>query len=276
MKICLKTKHFAQAKLQKSVSYIKKIKKFWKKSLKALRSKHILHISFSTISIIGLIVSPLSILLYNVPSAAAATLFEDNFDQSGSALTSNGWDNISGESGGDRQATSGDDFTVGVSSKGILLEGQSASNPDETAQRIFSTHGYRTLHISYSRAISSFESGDSFVAQYSLDDGAFVNLETLTTNQAHAAATFDVDNTNRNTKLVVRFMVNGNEGNDEAGIDNFTLTGEGDPLFYDGFESNDFGAGSYASWTTEQTPTITTTAANVWTNDNTTSNGHAA
>ncbi|MDO8496120.1 MAG: SdrD B-like domain-containing protein [bacterium] len=216
---------------------------------------------------------------FNSAYADVTTLFSDNFDQSSSGLT-NDWDNVSGGGSGSRVSVSDDSLAVGVVSKGLLLEGEGSSHsndPDETAEHEFATQGFATLHISYSRTLGGVESDDSFVAQYSLDDGPFVSLEDppLNANQAHSVVTFDIDNSNRNTKLLVRFLMNGTSDNDEVGIDNFSLTGEGVPLFYDGFESNDFGAGSYASWTTEETPTITQSDSNSWTNDNTTANGHS-
>ncbi|OGZ95066.1 MAG: hypothetical protein A3I44_00985 [Candidatus Sungbacteria bacterium RIFCSPLOWO2_02_FULL_51_17] len=222
------------------------------------------------------------VFLHSAYAAAPFILFSDGFDQNGSSLTTNTWDNVSGESSGSRDDTE-DGFTVGASGKGILLEGagnsgdnEHASDPDETAERTIATRGYSDLVVSYSRALGSVEADDSFVAEYALDGDSFTELESLNANQAHGVVSFAISNPERKTKLTLRFMMNGTDNSDKVGIDTVTVMGEGDPLYYDGFESNNFTAGS---WTTEETPNIDDGASNSWTrNDATASdaNGHSA
>ncbi|OGZ65612.1 MAG: hypothetical protein A3D34_00145 [Candidatus Staskawiczbacteria bacterium RIFCSPHIGHO2_02_FULL_33_16] len=216
----------------------------------------------------------------NVSSIAlpgSTLIFEDNFDQSGNGMT-NKWDDFSGSSDGSRVTTdtegsgSSDDFTVGVSSKGLLLEGgSSGSNPDEGVEREISTMGYSSLDIEYSRAWKGGETDDTFVAYYSLDEGPFTILETqaLGITTAHTLVTFNIANTDRNTKIILRFEVNGSETNDNLGIDDVKIYGSNAPLFYDGFESDDFSA-----WTnTEETPDAQT--SNTWTDGNTSASAHS-
>src|SRR3989344_3706544 len=84
-------------------------------------------------------------------------LFEDTFDQNDSGLK-NFWGTFSGASSPERKVTdSPNSFAVGVSStKGMLFEGGSSSNPDDGAERDVATKGYATLHVEYSRAIEEF------------------------------------------------------------------------------------------------------------------------
>lgn len=204
---------------------------------------------------------------------AATTLFTDNFDQGGSAISANGWRSFSGAV--TRTETSGS-FTVGASSKGMLLQGSAGADPDDGAEYDFATMGFSELHVSYSRAIDHFFPGDSFVASYSLDDGSFIVLETLTADQAHAGVSFDIPNPDRHTKLTMHFFVNATSTANQAGVDNFELTGDNGPIFYDGFESNDFSAPPYGAWTTEETPAVLQSVTNHWTAGNTTATGHSA
>ncbi|KKQ42583.1 MAG: hypothetical protein US61_C0024G0010 [Parcubacteria group bacterium GW2011_GWE2_37_8] len=203
-------------------------------------------------------------------SAVAVTIFEDNFNQDNSGMT-NGWDEFSNSDDPSRETDSW--VRVGLSGRGMRIDGSGSSNPDEGAERDIATKGYATLHISYSRAIDGFESGDQFISQYSLDGGSFTTIETLTADQVHSVNPITIDNANHYTKLILRFYVNGDNGNDRAAVDNVEVTGENPPLFYDGFESDNFTVGG---WVTEESPNITTAGDKIWTDNNTSSNGHAS
>ena len=199
-------------------------------------------------------------------------LFEDNFDQNGSGLT-NGWDNFSGASSPSR--TTDLWVRIGSDGRGLRLNGDNSSNPDDGVQRKIATKGYSSLKIKYSRAISGFESGDEFVSQYSLDDGEFITLETPTSDQEHETVSFDVSNPNRNTKLTLRFFVNANEDNDRVAVENVVLSGENAPLFYDGFESGGFVDGEWIlSGDTDVIHSSIISGNKIWTDDNDTDSGH--
>jgi hypothetical protein len=195
------------------------------------------------------------------------TLFSDNFEQDGSSLGPNNWSTFSGASSPSR--TTG----AGASGKGLNLEGSNSSNPDDGAERVVTTKGYSSVRIEYSRKISGFGSGDQFVAQYAFDNDSFTTLETLTSDQSHSVTSFTVPNSDRHTRLTVRFFVNANNDGDTAGVDDVVVYGTGAPAFYDGFESNDFATGS---WISEGSPLINTSDSNVWTDNNISSDSHAA
>ena len=178
-----------------------------------------------------------SFLFVVLPVQAASTIiFEDHFDQSGSGLE-NGWSTFSGSSASARKITdSPNNFVVGLDgTKGMLFEGSSSPNPDDGVERNIATMGNSELTVEYSRIITGLGSGDEFVAQYSLDEGPFVTLETLTLDQAHSGASFDITNPDRKTKLTLRFFVNANNIDDRVGIDDLAVEGDNSPLFYDGF-----------------------------------------
>src|SRR3989344_264747 len=174
-----------------------------------------------------------------IANAEPIAIFSDTFDQDSSGLK-NGWVTFSGSSAPSRKTTdSPDSFIVGLDgTKGMLLEGASGSNPDDGAERHIATFGYTELKVMYSRTIEGFSDGDEFKSEYSLDGGTFTVLETLTASQPHSNIEFTIENTDRNTKLTLRFYVNGNHANDRVGVDNLTVTGENPALFYHGFESN--------------------------------------
>lgn len=223
----------------------------------------------SAIAIFALVFSLLPPLFV---SASSTQIFLDDFNQNGFALA-NKWENFSGASSPERRIITNDGFIVGVSgTKGFLFRGGQSSNPDDGAEREIATKGYASLSIEYSRSIGGFESGDQFVAQYSFDGGSFVTLETLTANQSHSVVVFTVPNPDRHTKLTVRFFVNGNAANDKAGVDNLKIFGDNPPLFYDGFESNNFSSGG---WLTFESPSFVTANNKIWTDDNDSANGHA-
>ncbi len=231
----------------------------------------------AVINIFALVAILFSPFLVNVPIAAAAdtVIFTENFEQSGNAIA-NSWRTASGSDapGSDTRISSTDDSWGGVevSGKALLIEGAAGGNPDEGVERDISTHGYATLKIQYSRALNGVESDDLFVAQYSLDDGAFTNLETLNADQVHAVSpVFTISNPDRHTKLTLRFYINGSNDNDEVGIDNLTVSGDNAPIFYDGFESDNFTTGG---WNISSSPDVTTTV--YWTDDNTSTAGHSA
>ena len=204
--------------------------------------------------------------------ADEVVLFSDNFNQAGSGLGANKWDNFSGASSPERK-TSEDGFNAGVDgTKGFLFEGASGSNPDDGAEREISTKGHSSLKIEYTRALGGFGSGTEFKAQYSLDNGSFVTLETLTSDQTQGATSFDISNPERKTKLTLRFLVNGTD-DERAGVDNLSVKGSGAPIFHDGFESDDFATGA---WDTQESPQITDTANDIWTDNNNPDDGHAA
>lgn len=216
---------------------------------------------------------------FNSASADVTTIFSDDFDQgaSGNQSLANSWYTAGSEEGpgSDARDDSTDDSwtTVEVSGKALLLEGSSGTNPDEGAQRDVSTMGYKTLTVQYSRATSGFESGDELVIKYSLDDGSFTELETVTGNNAHSnSALFTIDNSERKTKLTLKFYVNADNGNDEAGIDDLVVTGEDTPIFYDGFE-NDW----QSEWTThtDSQNIEDEDDTNIWTDGNSEDLGNA-
>src|SRR3989344_4160072 len=160
-----------------------------------------------------------SFLFVVLPVQAASTIiFEDHFDQSGSGLE-NGWSTFSGSSASARKITdSPNNFVVGLDgTKGMLFEGSSSPNPDDGVERNIATMGNSELTVEYSRIITGLGSGDEFVAQYSLDEGPFVTLETLTLDQAHSGASFDITNPDRKTKLTLRFFVNASNINPPKG-----------------------------------------------------------
>ncbi|OGY63266.1 MAG: hypothetical protein A3J53_03385 [Candidatus Harrisonbacteria bacterium RIFCSPHIGHO2_02_FULL_40_20] len=208
-----------------------------------------------------------SFLFVVLPVQAASTIiFEDHFDQSGSGLE-NGWSTFSGSSASARKITdSPNNFVVGLDgTKGMLFEGSSSPNPDDGVERNIATMGNSELTVEYSRIITGLGSGDEFVAQYSLDEGPFVTLETLTLDQAHSGASFDITNPDRKTKLTLRFFVNANNIDDRVGIDDLAVEGDNSPLFYDGFESDDFSTGG---WVTSETSNIKTNNDDAWTDSN--------
>jgi len=196
------------------------------------------------------------------------TLFSDTFEQSGSGLT-NKWDDYGGSSNDPSR-----DAGMGVGgTRGLTFFADLTQDPDERAQRSVAIQGYSTIKIEYSRSIASFELGDSFQARYSFDEGAFIDLETLTANQAHIVASFTLANLDRNTKLTIRFFVNGDEINDRVVIDDLVVKGSGAPLFYDGFESGNFTSGG---WSVEESPSVVTDDDDAWTDNNTSTAGRAA
>src|SRR3989344_4371300 len=178
-------------------------------------------------------------------------IFEDLFEQSGSSLGSNSWDNPLDASDANRDDESDDGFEPGLSgTKGLLLEGD-----------------------------------DNSVASYTLDDGAEVVLEneTLETDTSHESVSFTIDNPNRNTKLTLRFVINGTSEVDEVGIDEVRVYGSDEPLFYDGFESGGFSTGEWITTDGDDDsgtnlPTIEHEDGNddtMWTDDNNTDTGHS-
>ena len=231
--------------------------------------KRINQLFVSPAIVASLFISIISVL----PSQAlAATVFLDDFNQSGDNLT-NKWTVISGADNpqnntNSRVSTSDDSWTdVEVAGNGLLLEGDNSSNPDEGAERSISTYGYSSITVQYSRAINSFEAGDQFKVEYTLDNGSAVSLETLTANQSHSLSPlFTISNPDRKTKLTLKFYVNGTDDTDEAAIDNLNIEGDNTPLFYDGFESGNFTVGG---WTTSESPTIQTEDDDAWTDNNT-------
>lgn len=204
----------------------------------------------------------------DIVRAAPVSLFSDNFE------AANKWSAFSGATSPSRSTTSNNGMTVGSSlGKGFLFEGAAGADPDDGADRDIAIKGYKDITIQYSRAVKGFESGDSFTAQYSFDGGSFTTLETLTSDQVHSTTSFLIVNTDRHTKLTLRFFVNGNNGDDEAAVDDVLIAGDNAPTFYDGFESNNYTAGG---WITEETPTINQSDNNAWTDNNTSADGHSA
>ena len=204
--------------------------------------------ALSVITIAGLLVMyvPAGFAFAAAPDETYTLLFSDDFGTgAGSASLTNKWDGPSGASDANRDDVSDDGFTVGTSGKGLLIEGDDSSNPDEGAERAIATKGYSSLWLEYSRAWAGTESDDSFVVSYSLDDASFVTLETITgtpleSPAGHSLTGFTIPNTDRHTKLELRFILNGSHDNDEVGVDDVKLYGSNAPLFYDGFESGDF------------------------------------
>jgi len=224
--------------------------------------------------IIVLATSGIFVLSQNVQAMPPTPLFSDNFEQPGNSRANKwvpcpGCDDPNPDA---RVSTSDNGFTVraGASGKGLLLE----ATPHEGAEREIATKGYGTLNVSYSRAIHGIETGDNFVASYSLDDGAFTTIETLTANQTHSVKSITIDNSDRHTKLTLRFKINGNNEDDEVGIDNVSVTGENPPLFHDGFESGNFTTGG---WTQTNSPSVQDEDdTQIWTDNNLSTLGHAA
>ncbi len=216
----------------------------------------------SLLVIFGLVLSIATPIVFypTYAEAAAVTLFSDNFDSPTNSILTNKWFSPSGETGATREIS-----PSAVSGRGIKLAG------DVGASREIATMGYAELTVQYSRIISEFESPDQFEAEYMLDDGTPVSLETLTSNQAHAlSSVFTISNPDRKTKLTIHFYNNSNNSSDNVGIDNLVVTGDNAPNFYDGFESGanstDFTPGG---WTTSETPTIQTEDNDAWTDNNT-------
>ncbi len=218
---------------------------------------------------------------HDLHAVSSVTLFSDGFDQAGNTLT-NKWRkaSITGASNPNPDAresiTDNGWNSVGVSDKALLLEGESSANPDAGVEHDIATQGYASLTIQYSRAINSFDlaDNDQFVAEYTLDDGAAVVLETLTADQVHSLSPeFLISNPERYTKLTLRFYIaRGTSDNDEVGIDDVVVKANDAALFYDGFESDDF-----SNWTsTEETSVIVTNDARTWTDANTAATGRAA
>ena len=201
-------------------------------------------------------------------------IFTDQFDGNGSNLE-NGWNNFSDpDASKPARKESKQEFIAGLDeSKGLLFEGSKSSDPDDGAERAISTRGYADLTVEYSRATAGFGAGDQFVVQYSLDEGAFVELETISSDQEYSKASFNISNPNRNSKLTIRFFLNATGKDIYVGIDNVAVSGANPPQFHDGFESDYFDEGG---WTTEGSPRVVKTDKDVWTDNNNDENGHAA
>ncbi len=218
------------------------------------------------------------VITYSVYTSAAATsLFSDNFD-SGDM----GWTNFQFSVSPNHSTTkpnlkTGDNhgFTVGATSKGAFFNGSNSSGHRDGFQRDVSTHGFASLILSYSRATAGLSGGDQFVVQYAFDAGDFTTLETLTTNQVHTTTSFTIPNPDRHSKLTIRFYLIEDDTGDKAGLDNIQVNGDNAALFYDGFEAGtnntDFTPGG---WTKFETPRRST--SNIWTDNNNDSSGHSA
>lgn len=215
-------------------------------------------------------------LSYESKASGGAFIFEDHFDQNGEKMV-NGWQNFSGTHDGKPEREEEEElFKVGVGgTKGLRFKGDDDEESDEIdqgAERHVATKGYSHLTIEYSRAVEGLEADNKFVAAYSLDNGPFSILEEVTADTEHGAASFEISNPDRHSRLTLRFYIVADNHN-FAGLDDVIVRGEGAPAFYDGFESNDFAAGG---WTLEGTPKITDKSDFVWTDNNTDEDGHAA
>lgn len=210
----------------------------------------------SAFTILALLVTSIPLIpagfAYAAPPPSGVLLFSEDFGGgTGSASLTNGWDDVPGGTAGNRDDISDDALSVGTGgTRGLLLEGDPSSNPDESAEREIVVEGYESIYIEYSRAWAGAEIDDSFVASYLLDGGSEVVLETVTgatlaSPSAHALFSTTISNPDRATKLKLRFVINGSAEGDEVGIDDVKIYGTGAPLFFDGFESGDLSA-----WTT--------------------------
>src|SRR3989344_1663936 len=259
-----------------------------------IHSKFSGSISILLIQAVVFYVSGLSILVSaflfnaNYVSADEIVLFTDSFDQSGSGIT-NLWYNADfpGTSSPERKSSdSPGSFGVGVGgSKGLLFDVSNSSDPDDGIERNVATFGYATLRVEYSRTVSGFGSGDEFVFKYSLDGGEFVTKEALSADQSHSIVSFDIPNPDRNTRLTLRFYVNGSGTNDDdrTGLDNVKVYGDDAPDFYDGFENyddiEDLEDEDEGGWETSETPTIEHGDEDndkMWTDDNSDEAGHSS
>jgi len=225
--------------------------------------------ALSTITIAGLLVMyvPVGLGGWSFAFAAVDPLFSDNFDQTGSSLT-NGWVTVN-----DSPSRTG---TNAVSGKALNHKG--GSGTDDSSERSIATKGYDTLHLAYKVRTTSLDTGETFKAEYYLD-GTLVDSDIWTssaTNQTISEdKTKDLTNTDRHTKLTIRFTVTSDISSDVVGVDDMAVTGEGSPLYWTGFEATSLSADG---WTTEDSPDLITDQSEIWTDatDNGSADGKAA
>ena len=168
-------------------------------------------------------------------SGFPSSSFYDNFDQAGNATT-NGWTLDAGSSA-DPHRWLGADSTGMIAgtggTKGYLLRGSSASNPDDGVRLTISGGNFNPFTIQYDRTTKlSSGTGQTFVAEYSLNGGtSWTPLEAplAGTNGYSTKIVSNLQNPN-NAPVTIHFYVNGGSTVDfRAAVDNVYITGSGTP-----------------------------------------------
>ncbi|MFD3655616.1 hypothetical protein [Streptomyces sp. NPDC058620] len=138
------------------------------------------------------------------PASAAASVYSEDF--------SNGLGTF---------AASG---SVSTGTYGARLSGSLGSDPTLTSAFV-NLAGYSDVRVSYTRAASGLDLGESFKAAYSVDGGAFTAMESART--ATGSASFRLPASVANRTLRLRFSLDANSALETLTVDDVLVEAEG-------------------------------------------------
>ncbi|RAY14678.1 hypothetical protein DPM19_13070 [Actinomadura craniellae] len=140
--------------------------------------------------------------------ASAATVYSEDFSNGLGSFTASG--------------------SVRTGTYGARLSGSLLSDPSITSAPI-DLAGYSGVTVSYTRAASGLDAGETFTAAYSVDGGSFTPLESLRT--ATGAASFRLPASVDGRDLRLRFSLDASSALETLTVDNVLVdaTNGGDP-----------------------------------------------
>lgn len=168
-----------------------------------MRQDHLCTHSSALARLYGLLLLGLALMLSSNVSAQS-TVYEERFDNGLGSFSAVG--------------------RVDTGSYGVRLRGGGAIASTITSSAI-STSGYSNLSLSYDREASGLSLGESFTVSYSVNGGAWVNLES--TRRASGRATHSLPASASNSSLRLRVTIDGNTLFDSVTVDNIVITGSG-------------------------------------------------